>query len=365
MQKLASRIRTPVRRQGASRYLLITLLSFALSISLTRFFLNLTGFPQLGSGTLHIAHVLWGGLLLFLAALLPLVFANRWAFTLGSALAGIGVGLFIDEVGKFITAGNDYFYPPAAPIIYVFFLLLVLLYLQFRRLPSHDPRTAFYTVFEGLQEVLDHDLDAEERTNLTNQLQIVVKESDNPNYSRLATDLLEFLSHERLSLAPVRTGMLKRLRSRLKQLEESWLPRARFRVVLAGAGFGMGILLLAGLANVMWSLGTSVRLERLMAGWILNSYVSSKAALGWFLVRLGLDAAVGSILIAAAILLILRRDRLGLSLNVFGLLLILTGVNLLEFYFDQFSEILPATVQFCLLLATLRYREKFLGPQTE
>jgi len=34
--------------------------------------------PQLAAGDLHIAHVLWGGLLLFAASLLPLVLANRW-----------------------------------------------------------------------------------------------------------------------------------------------------------------------------------------------------------------------------------------------------------------------------------------------
>lgn len=55
-------IRNPVRRPAAERYLLITLLSFAMSVSLTRLFLELSGYPQLGSGTLHIAHVLWGSL---------------------------------------------------------------------------------------------------------------------------------------------------------------------------------------------------------------------------------------------------------------------------------------------------------------
>jgi hypothetical protein len=80
MKPFLHSVRAPVRRPGADSYLLITLLSFALSVTLTRLFLFVTGYPQLGGGTLHIAHVLWGGLLLFIAALLPLIFANRWVY---------------------------------------------------------------------------------------------------------------------------------------------------------------------------------------------------------------------------------------------------------------------------------------------
>ena len=125
MNILSNRIRRPVERDGAAFYVFLTLLSFGLSVVFTRLFLQLTGYPQVGGKTLHIAHLLWGGLFLFIAALAMLVFANRWVYRLGAILSGLGVGLFIDEVGKFITRSNDYFYPPAAPIIYAFFLIVV------------------------------------------------------------------------------------------------------------------------------------------------------------------------------------------------------------------------------------------------
>lgn len=88
--------RKPIKREGSGQYLVFVLVSFALSVSMTRLFLSLSGYPQVGSGELHIAHVLWGGLLLFLATLLPLLISNRRAYKATAILAGIGTGLFID-----------------------------------------------------------------------------------------------------------------------------------------------------------------------------------------------------------------------------------------------------------------------------
>src|SRR3974377_1328813 len=107
--------RRPVRRSEADKDILYMLLSFAASVVITRVFLQLTGFPKIGGESgLHIAHLLWGGLLLFIATLLALIFANQWVYPVTAILSGIGVGLFIDELGKFLTARNRYFYPRAA-----------------------------------------------------------------------------------------------------------------------------------------------------------------------------------------------------------------------------------------------------------
>jgi len=109
------KIRSAVRRDKAENYLLISLVAFGVTVIFTRLFLQLTGFPQIGNSVLHIAHALWGGLLLFVAVLLPLALANRWAIQASALMGGIGIGLFFDEVGKFITQTNDYFFPPAPP----------------------------------------------------------------------------------------------------------------------------------------------------------------------------------------------------------------------------------------------------------
>src|SRR5438270_740868 len=67
------RIRRAVKRENAERYLMVTLVSFAGAVILIRLFLELTGYPQVRNSKLHIAHVLWGGLLLFVATLVSAI----------------------------------------------------------------------------------------------------------------------------------------------------------------------------------------------------------------------------------------------------------------------------------------------------
>jgi hypothetical protein len=145
---------------------------------------------------LHIAHALWGGLLLFVAVLLPLAMANRWALQLSAILSGLGIGLFIDEVGKFMTQANDYFFPPALSLIYGFFLICVFFYLLFRRSTSNEPRRAMYHALEGLQEILDGDMDKREAGLIESHLE-VAKRSDCEELASLASVLSEYLEREK------------------------------------------------------------------------------------------------------------------------------------------------------------------------
>ena len=91
-----------------------------------RWFLALTGYPRIGSNGIHIAHMLWGGLLMLLAVMLLLAFLDRSVQQLAAVVAGLGFGTFIDEIGKFVTADNDYFYRPAVALIYALFVVAFL-----------------------------------------------------------------------------------------------------------------------------------------------------------------------------------------------------------------------------------------------
>ena len=111
----------------AGAYLQDFLVAAVVTILATRLFLGLTGFPQLGGGGLHVAHLLWGGLFMLVALVLLLAVLGKRTKRLAALIGGLGFGLFIDELGKFITEDNDYFYRPTVALVYIIFILLFLL----------------------------------------------------------------------------------------------------------------------------------------------------------------------------------------------------------------------------------------------
>ena len=128
-----------------------------------RFFLALTGYPSLHPGNLHIAHVLLGGVLMMIALVIALAYINKSAYYLVAVLGGFGFGAFIDELGKFITGDNDYFYQPTVSLIYVVFILLYLVIENFFNKPRLSEQEKLINVLEIAKEVVLEDLDHRER----------------------------------------------------------------------------------------------------------------------------------------------------------------------------------------------------------
>jgi len=151
-----------VRSFEAPDLLELFLVSAVSTVLLVRLALHLTGYPFLGGDFLHVAHVLWGGLLMLAALIAALSFLDRPALHLAAIAGGVGFGLFVDEIGKFITRSHDYFYQPAVALIYIVFVSLFLIVHTIHRRKSH-PEEYLLNAMRELQELARSDLDARER----------------------------------------------------------------------------------------------------------------------------------------------------------------------------------------------------------
>lgn len=105
----------------------LLLLSAIATVIGVRVFLEATNYPSISGNGLHIAHVLWGGLLMMGALMMVVARMGMRTQRIVCLVGGVGFGLFIDELGKFITQDNDYFYKPAMVLIYLTFVALFII----------------------------------------------------------------------------------------------------------------------------------------------------------------------------------------------------------------------------------------------
>ena len=340
-----------VLRKDGPKFFLLNVISFAASIGLVRLYLNLTGFPRIGSGPVHISHVLWGGLLLFVAALLVLVIDYRKVYIASAILAGAGMGLFIDEVGKFITSDYNYFIPIAAPIVYAFFLVTLLAYQRIRRLPGRSLARKMNQALESIQQDLVEPLSPKETRQVITQLGEVAKGSPAERRTHLAQLLLGYLQQE--DPRPIRRSFWQRTKGRWQR----WLQEGRLRGLLVFGLLAMGLWTLKNVLEfIPW---LPINIQALLHSFRLGPETSYDSTWVVYQLRQGLEAVCGLSFLAAAVLLALRRASKALVLAYLAELLSFFVLNLLIFYYEQFSTIFLVLVQFLLLAGLVTYQRRF------
>lgn len=166
---MRSLINNPVRRYDFVQKLEWFLISAVVMILVIRTQLWLTNYPQLGGSGLHIAHLLYGGIFMVVAIWFGLIYLNRWSRSVAAVLGGIGFGFFIDELGKFITEDNDYFFKPAAGIIYIIFIIMFLVIRELSRRQELNPDTALANALSFMPATVTGEFRRDEY-EITNQL---------------------------------------------------------------------------------------------------------------------------------------------------------------------------------------------------
>lgn len=119
-----------------------------------RAYLAATGYPQVGGDGLHVAHMLWGGLLMLVAVVLLLSFLGRHIKFLAVVFGGLGFGTFVDELGKFITSDNNYFFQPTVAILYAIFVVLFLVFRTIARPRDLSPGGYLANALDAARDVV-------------------------------------------------------------------------------------------------------------------------------------------------------------------------------------------------------------------
>jgi hypothetical protein len=127
-----------------------------------RVFLIITGYPQLGNGTLHISHAIWGALMMAVAIIFAVSFLPPNTRGFIAFLGGAGFGWFIDELGKFITRDVNYFFRPTIALIYIVFITMYLVFRVIER-KAFGPDEAVLNGLEALKAASIGQLDDPER----------------------------------------------------------------------------------------------------------------------------------------------------------------------------------------------------------
>jgi hypothetical protein len=146
---MASTVIRNDRRSLVDTFLIVA----ALSVLALRVYLAAAHYPQLGGDGLHIAHVLWGGLLMVVAIGMLLSLLSRQSQLIAAIIGGAGFGLFIDELGKFLTSDNNYFFKPTASLVYALFVAFFLAVRELRRYRKLTPRENLVNAVEAAKEL--------------------------------------------------------------------------------------------------------------------------------------------------------------------------------------------------------------------
>ncbi|CAM3830802.1 hypothetical protein [Smaragdicoccus niigatensis] len=347
-----------VGRADAGRLLTIMAAGFGTTVIFTRLYLVLTGYPQIGNGTYHIAHALFGGLLLVFASLIMLLYANRGVLTLGAVLAGVGTGLFVDEIGKFITRTNDYFFPLAAPLIYIIFMLVVLVARYAANIRPDNPHEKLLTAIDALPDLVNGNVTREEISELEDLLEESRKHESSAGLAAVLHDYLAShpeLTARRLHRRPkILVGLAVAERYLLpKRVVRSLLVAVLFlHVVWSFTRLGLTAAFAAGIG------ATSLPLRELLDPAAIDSH---STAIAWF-GTIAAEAVAVLLYVHALYQLTLRDDWEGIRSAIWATMVSLTAVNALSSYFHQFVTVIAALGEGALLLMLLRYRVRF-GPR--
>ncbi len=203
-----------------------------------------------------------------------------------------------------------------------------------------------YHAFEGLQDALDGDLDAEEAARIEAQLAIA-KQSDRDEIVSLANAIGDYLQARKQRLPAAEPGYWKRT--------AMWVGAMGRRL---GRRVHRAIILVLLILWVIFVIGYIVVLVQ--GGANLDLQIVQ-----WRGLLLVMQAVIGGLMIVAVLAWLTRNEGRGLRFAVSGVLLSLVALQSLYFYLSQFSAMTSTLIQLAFLQILFAYRRLYLRERRE
>jgi hypothetical protein len=233
-------------------------------------------------------------------------------------------------------------------------------YAQVKQQRQLSARSQMYMVLEDFAEVLDRDLSQVEYDLILARLEQIIVKKDDAQLVTLASSLKAYLKEKHTELVPHNPGIIERIIRRWKKFETQILTRPRMRLVIL-----LGLLIWAAWAitsqTIMYlTTHNAAQLQLLVEEFMTNNLIRNASGMNWFEAQILLEGSMGILAFIAAIFFLFKKDKIAIWLGIMNLLVTLVVVNLITFYFDQFSTIGFASIEFVLLILLLSYKRRFL-----
>lgn len=338
MPRMPSALRSVSRNVDFSELQLTFLVSAVATILVIRTQLWLTNYPQLGGHGLHIAHLLWGGLFMVLAIGVLITFAGRGPRRPAAIVGGVGFGFFIDELGKFITSDNNYFFAPAAAIIYLIFVGLFLAIRAMRQRGTLRPEERLVNVLEMLADGVRRPLREDEKAQALTLLDGAPAQDPLVEPVRTLVEQIDALPQR----PPSRVARWTEAgRGRYHSLCES----SRFRAVIAVLFALWAALTLLGTVGLVLAIGIA-------EGGAMPGFRSDAVSQLHFVNVASLaSSAVSAIFVVVAVVQLRRRRRLAAYRWLERALLVAIFVtSVFSFVESQFGAVFDLVIDLVLLI---------------
>ena len=316
-----------IRNRQLNSLLELFLVASVSSVLVIRFALALSGYPQLGGRELHIAHMLWGGLLMLVALVLLLTFLGRRIQVLAALLGGIGFGTFVDELGKFITRDNNYFFQPTVALIYSIFIVLLFSFRGLGRRLYASPEEYVANALELLQEAFLHEMNEQEKAKIL----LLLRASNSPDVR------LHLLAEavERMPVVPrPKTGWLTRMTRASRRFVQHLLYSPRFAPLLILFFIGYALL------STLFLLFGALNVEALVA---------RHMTLGFVQMALLTSGTVSDLLLLIGVLLLPRSPLQAYHWFKGAILVSILFTQIFMFYIQQLGALDELAVNLLLL----------------